>query len=93
MHIALLELSFSLPGCRSLKEKRQRVGGLHEKFGRNPALAITEVGNRDLHQQSDWAIVVVGNTKKEVQSLLDQVLEKAERTVDAQLISMSQSFL
>ena len=29
MHISVLTLKMSLPGCGSLKEKRQRVGGLH----------------------------------------------------------------
>ncbi|SES31891.1 Protein of unknown function [Halopseudomonas bauzanensis] len=35
MQIVVLTLTFSLPGCRSLKEKRQRMGGIHERYGRN----------------------------------------------------------
>ena len=32
MHIAILTLIFSLPGCGLLKEKRHRMGGLHARL-------------------------------------------------------------
>ena len=58
MHIAILTFTFSLPGCSSLKEKRQRVGGLHERFGRNPAVAVCESGELIRHDASQWSFVV-----------------------------------
>lgn len=46
MHIAILTITFSLIGCRSLKEKRQRMGGLHARFGNTPSVAVCESGER-----------------------------------------------
>lgn len=40
MHLALLTFTITLPGCRSLKEKRQRVGGLHERLGQKLASSL-----------------------------------------------------
>src|SRR5690606_39392286 len=54
MHIVVLTMRFSLPGCRSLKEKRQRMGGLHERYGRQPAVAVCESGDRDRVDASEW---------------------------------------
>ena len=39
MHIVILTLMFSLPGCSSLKEKRHRMGGLHARFGNTSSVA------------------------------------------------------
>lgn len=47
MHIAILTLTFSLPSCGSLKEKRQRMGGLHARFGNTPSIAVCESGERN----------------------------------------------
>ena len=41
MHIGIMTMTFSLPGCGSLKEKRQRMGGMHERFGRTPSVATS----------------------------------------------------
>lgn len=49
MHIVILTLMFSLPGCSSLKEKRHRMGGLHARFGNTSSVAVCESGERDRH--------------------------------------------
>ena len=57
MHIAILTLTFALPGCSSLKEKRQRMGGLHARFGNTPSVAVCESGERDRVDVCDrWAV-------------------------------------
>jgi len=93
MHIGILTLSFSLPGCSSLKEKRQRIGGMHERFGRNPAVAVCESGEHDRHEASEWSFVVVGNTKREIESLCSQIEDKIQRTADARVINATREFL
>jgi len=54
MHIGALTLKFSLPGCTSLKEKRQRMRGMHERFGRNPSVAVCESADRDKLSSIHW---------------------------------------
>ena len=88
-----MTLSFTLPGCGSLKEKRQRMGGLHERFGRNPAVAVHESGEHDRHDASEWSFVVVGASKRDVESLCAQVEEKVQNTVDARLMGAQRAFL
>src|SRR5690606_38456666 len=79
--------SFSLPGCRSLKEKRQRMGGIHERYGRQPAVAVCESGERERLDASEWSFVVVGNTAQEVESLCSEIEERVQRTVDARVMA------
>ena len=93
MHIAILTLTFSLPGCGSLKEKRQRMGGLHARFGNTPSVAVCESGERDRHDASEWTFVIVGLSKREVESQCGQIGEKLERTVDARVMNIEREFV
>ncbi|MDY7220369.1 DUF503 domain-containing protein [Denitrificimonas sp. JX-1] len=88
-----MTFTVSLPGCTSLKEKRQRIGGLHERFGRNPAVAVCESGELDSHDKSEWSFVVVGMTKREVTSLCSQIEDKLQRTVEGRVLDVRQQFL
>ncbi len=93
MHIAILTFTFSLPGCSSLKEKRQRVGGLHERFGRNPAVAGCESGELNRHDASQWSFVVVGMTTREVEALCSQIEDKVQTTVEGRIMDVVREFL
>lgn len=93
MHIGILTLTFSLPGCRSLKEKRQRMGGLHERFGRNPAVAVCESGELNKHDASEWSFVVVATSKRDAESLCGQIEEKIQRIVEARIMTVTREFL
>ena len=93
MHIGILTLTFSLPGCGSLKEKRHRIGGMHARFGRDPAIAVCESGELDRHDASEWSFVVVATSKRKVESLCSQIEDKIQRTVDARVMNVTREFL
>lgn len=93
MHIGVMTLTFSLPGCRSLKEKRQRMGGIHERFGRNPAVAVCESGELNQHEASEWSFVVAANSKREIESLLSQIEDKIQSTVEGRVINVTRELL
>ncbi|MCL7942211.1 DUF503 domain-containing protein [Halomonas sp. ATCH28] len=93
MHIAVLTLRVALPGCRSLKEKRQRMGGLHERFGRHPSIAVCESGELDRHDASEWSFVVVGTSSRDVASLCSEIEDKLQRTVDGRVLDATREFL
>ena len=93
MHIGMLSITFSLPGCGSLKEKRQRMGGMHERFGRNPSVAVCESGELNSHDASEWSFVVVAASRREVESQCSRIEDKIQCTVDARIISVTREFL
>lgn len=86
MHIGILTLRISLPGCSSLKEKRQRMGGLHERFGRNPAVAVCESADHDRLDASEWSFVVAAMSSQKVGSLCSEIEDKVQRTVDGRVM-------
>lgn len=93
MHIAVLTMTFSLPGCLSLKEKRQRMGGLHERFGRNPSVAVCESGGHDDMETGEWTFVVTGVEQRNVESLCSEIEDRLQRKVDGRVIDVSREFL
>jgi len=93
MHLGIMTCTISLPGCGSLKEKRQRMGGLHERLGRNPAIAVCESGERDRHDLSEWSFVVAALSRKEVESLCSDIENKLERTVDGRVMNITRELL
>lgn len=93
MHIAVMTVRISLPGCASLKEKRQRMGGLHERYGRNPAVAVCESGEHDRLEASEWSFVVVGNERLKVESLCSEIEDKLQRTVDGRVMEVTRELL
>ena len=93
MHIAIVTITFTLPGCASLKEKRTRMGGLHQRFGKNPAVAVCESGERDRHDASEWTFVVVQTSKREVESLSAQIEDKIQGTIDGRIMSIEKEFI
>lgn len=93
MHIEILTLQVSLPGCMSLKEKRQRMGGLHERFGRNPAVAVCESGALDRLDASEWSLVVTGLSGQKVEALCSEIEDKVQRTVDGRVMKVTRERL
>lgn len=93
MEISVLTFKISLPGCASLKEKRQRVGGLHERFGRNPSVAVCESGDRDRLEASEWSFVVAADSRQKVESICSDVEDKLQRVVDGRLLDVTREQL
>ncbi|MFK7916113.1 MAG: DUF503 family protein, partial [Pseudomonadales bacterium] len=44
MKTVALQVRFVLHGCRSLKDKRKRLRGLRDRFGKQTGLAVCESG-------------------------------------------------
>jgi uncharacterized protein YlxP (DUF503 family) len=83
MLIGLLRVSFVLPGCRSLKEKRQRLGGLRERFGRQVNVAVCESNYQDIHDRAEWSFVAAALTSRLVEQILSDIEQRIVETVDA----------
>ena len=89
----LLTVDFRLSGCRSLKEKRQRLNGLRERFGRSPNVAVCESGYQDVHQRAQWSFVAAAASGAVAERTLREILQSIETSVDAELIDVQQEIL
>lgn len=69
------------------------MGGLHERLGRNPAIAVCESGERDRHHASEWSFVVTGLSRKNVESLCSDIENRLERAVDGRILDLAREFL
>ncbi len=88
MQIGVLRISFVLPGCRSLKEKRQRLGGLREHYGRQVNVAVCETNFQDVHDRAEWTFVAVGLTARLIDQTLVDIEQRIIETVDATISGM-----
>ena len=84
----MLRIEFLLPGCRSLKEKRQRLGGLRERYGRQVNVAVCETNFQDIHDRAEWTFVAVGQTLRLIDQTLAEIEQRIVETVDATISGM-----
>ncbi|MBU2706013.1 DUF503 domain-containing protein [Zooshikella marina] len=73
MHIRLIIFSLQLPGCRSLKEKRQRMAGFKDKFGRLSNVAVTESDYHNSHDLAEWNAVIISKDKQTIERITSQI--------------------
>jgi uncharacterized protein YlxP (DUF503 family) len=93
VHLALLTLRFHLEGCDSLKEKRQRLAGLRERFGRLPGIAVCESGVQDSLQQAEWTFAVLAGSRKLVDQQIAEVETHVAEALDARVAGRELVFL
>lgn len=93
MIIGVLTLTFRLEGCHSLKEKRHRISGLRDKFGRLVNVAVSEVGFQDVHQQAWWAFVVLANDKILAEKMMTKIEADIAGFYDVQITDVQKEFL
>jgi uncharacterized protein YlxP (DUF503 family) len=93
MRIGVLTVSFALPGCRSLKEKRQRLAGLRERFGRNWNVGVCESDFADAHQRAEWSFVAVAQSPSLVDQTLTEIEQRILETVDAEVLRFSREMI
>lgn len=93
MSIGSLAIEFRLAGCRSLKEKRQRLNGLRERFGRAPNVAVFESAHQDLLQRAEWTFVAGAASARVVEQLLAGIERDVQLSVDAELVDIRRLWL
>ena len=93
MHIAILTLRFHLEGCASLKEKRQRLSGLRDRFGRQPNVAVCESGEPDTMQSAEWSFVVVSGNRAMVDRQVAEIETFVAESLDARVSGRELEYL
>jgi uncharacterized protein YlxP (DUF503 family) len=85
VNVALLRIEFHLSGCRSLKEKRQRLKGVRDRFGRAANVAVCESGAQDSLQRAQWSFVAVSSSAEVVEQTLAEIERNIQLIVDAEV--------
>ncbi len=89
----LLQFDLHLQGCRSLKEKRRRLKGLHARLGRAVNVAVCESGHQDSHQRSEWSVIAAAADAVIVERILADLERTVQLLVDAQLVGVRREWL
>jgi uncharacterized protein YlxP (DUF503 family) len=78
MIVGVLRLSLSIPGARSLKEKRHALRRVIDRLKVHHNVAVAEVGDNDLWQRARIGVVTVSNDHAFVGQMLDKVVRDVE---------------
>jgi len=90
MLIGSLLLEMNIPAARSLKDKRSVVSSLKTKLRNKFNVSVAEVGEKDLWNRADIAIVVVGDEVSFIDSQLQEIIKCVEYTKDAFIVDIKQ---
>lgn len=80
MTVGLLELDLSIPGARSLKEKRMSLRSLKDRLRRTFNIAVAETDYQDVWQSAEICVVTVSTDTRAANRLLSHVVEHIERS-------------
>jgi len=72
--VGILKLSLHIHSSQSLKEKRKVVKSIVAKVHKKFNVSIAEVGSNDKWQMVELGIGAVGNDRRFVNSVLDNIL-------------------
>lgn len=78
MFIGSLVFDIFIPDALSLKEKRMYIRSLKEKLRSKFNVSVAEVGNQDLWQSAQVAVVLVSGDKGQVEKQLDNIVSFVE---------------
>ena len=93
MNACLLQVDFYLAGCRSLKEKRQRLKGIRERYGKTTNLAVCESGHQDTHSRAQWSFIASAADPAVVESTLMELERSLQLSVDAEVVNVQREWL
>jgi len=93
VNVLLLVVDLYLEGCRSLKEKRQRLKGFSERWGKVSQVAVCESDYQDALKQAQWSFVITGSDWRQVQQLQAKLEEDLSQSLDAVITAIQQERL
>ncbi len=78
MHIGLCTIQLSLPGHRSLKEKRSALKPLIAYLHREFNVSVAEVASQDAWQSAGLAVAAVSNDHAYVSAVFEKIVRAIE---------------
>ena len=87
-YVGIIELTFRLDGCGSLKEKRQVVRSLVDRLRHHFDVSAAEVDHQDTWDLAGIGIALISGDRGVVQRLIEQIIDYAEATTEAELVGI-----
>jgi len=79
MVIGVVTWQLSIPGCRSLKEKRMVVKSVKDKIRSRFNVSVAETDHHDVWTRADLTVAVVARDR----GFADSVLDRVDRFVES----------
>jgi len=92
MVVGLAVFELHVPGCASLKEKRQVVKSLKDRLHARFNVSAAETAHQDLLQRAEIAVCVVSEDRRHAQSVLSSVDRLVEEEGRARIIDSYTTF-
>ena len=89
MFVGVARITLSIPGARSLKDRRRVVKSLKDRLRARLSVSVAEVGNVELHQLSTLGIAVLSSDSKRCSTVLGQAVGMARVQRDALLTDVA----
>jgi uncharacterized protein len=80
MIVGVSQITLHLPGCRSLKDKRQVIKSIMARVRQQFEVAIAEVDEQDLWQLAKLGVSCVSNSSQHIDEILGRVRRYIEET-------------
>jgi uncharacterized protein len=80
MKVGVCEITLHLPGCHSLKEKRQVIHSIIARIRQKYDVAIAEVDEQDQWQIAKLGVSCVSNSSQHIDQILGNVQRFIEET-------------
>ena len=91
--IGLLEMEFSIPEARSLKDKRSVIKSLKDRIAGKMNVSVAEIDHQDQWQRSRFAFVTVAAEKHIVESRMAELRDRLLSDPRYVIMGMEQHFL
>ncbi len=86
MVVGVLQVSLSIPGAMSLKDKRQAIKSLKDRLAARHNISVAEVDHLDEHRMSLIGIAMVANDRRFVESCLSKIVDEVRANRRVSLI-------
>ena len=73
MVIAIIGWELEIPGCRSLKEKRQVVKSLKDRLHDRFNVSVAETAHHDVWQRAELTAALVATDRRQADSVLESL--------------------
>lgn len=93
MFALAIRYDLRLPGVTSLKEKRRIVRHIVDGLSSRFRIAVSEVGENDMHQRAQIGVAIVSQTGFGADKVAHQVEKFLEATHGAEIIGRHRSFI